>query len=193
MMLPYPFNKYGWYDKVEWPIRTFFWKLEAFKNISVDPWNCCNASDVVFAQFEFFCKKNPFQFVERFIRTEKNSYQYDDADDLWDDTINDLRRLMEIQEYVCYTRNLNKAVERYLEEVFMKYNRLFFVDRLKEKVCLYVDYEFIRGEIQYTVTVSKDPIEGKKTFNPLDLEESIDQMDKEYAKEIISLKDFLWC
>ena len=110
-----------------------------------------------------------------------------------------LRRLAEIQEYVLYTRGYNQAVLEFLEEKFSQSFKMRsepYDDQLSELVFdhfsyMYVDFWFERGEVHYILTETKEKTEAK-TFNPLDLHDAMDDLDKQFAKEIIEFKNLIW-
>ena len=209
MIFPYPFNHYGFIDKIEMPIKNFFWKLECFKNIYAYPWDCVNIHEDVFARFEFFCKTYPFYFVDQ-AACESRVYEYHkknidpeaDWDDMTDEQYKSYLRLAQIQEYVLYTRKLNQEKYDYICECWHKSWTSKFIpsdhtfngekcsEWISEHAYYYnVDWWFENGELMYTM---EKVLEKGKYFNPLDIEDYIQKVGTAYAKEILDLSGYIW-
>lgn len=199
----YPFNKYGFYDYIENPMRQILKRQKVFKNIELWNFDLCEIYETVFAQFEYFCKANPFYFMKQYCREVqgikdlmKHSLITDES--IIDDKLEAYRRLSEIQEYVLHTRKLNETKLDYIGDVFHSSYKSKWIPSEKYKDCLQyttddffylkVDFWFERDELIYSL----EKVNEKTNFNPLDIEDEITKLDKKFAKEIIELSGYIW-
>lgn len=204
-MFRYPFNKYGFYDKIEDPIKQIFRRQKVFKDVELYSWDICNIVETTFAHFSYFCKANPFYFIDQYCR-EVRGIQYEikhnnnfTDDSFMQDKYEAYRRLYEIQEYVEYTRKLNKAKLEHLQNEFHKSYRPFWV---KTDICsddcveyktedyyyLEVNFWFEQGELMYDLK----QVDYETNFNPLDIDDAMNKLDRQYAKEIIDYSGYIW-
>lgn len=207
MIFTYPFNKYGFINKIEMPIKYFFYRLEAFKGLEICPWDCVNIHEVVFSQFAYFCRTYPNYFLEQAI-CEENGEKYHvkhfgeslcKDSTVIDRVVKNYLRLSQIQEYVLHTRNLNRAKSEYISNAWMKSHRLYSELRTDEPEHCYeikfehyfyynVQFWFEQGELMYEMK----KVDTETKFNPLDIDDALDKLDTEYAKEILDLKGCIW-
>ena len=199
-MLRYPFNKYGFYDYIESPIRQFFRRQKVFKNIELWNFDVCNIPETVFAHFKYFCEDNKFYFINQYcLEThcpkDVNPEEWVSA---FYDKYEAYRRLNEIQEYVLYTRDLNKAKVEYLSNLWHSSWKAKWIDSTIHKDCvefttedyfyLEVNFWFEQGELMYDYK----KVDHKTGFNPLDIEDAMTKLDRQYAKEIIDYSGYIW-
>lgn len=204
-MLRYPFNKYGFYDKIKDPIDQIIRRLIVFKNVEIYSFDVCNIVETTFAHFSYFCKANPFYFIDQYcLETRGTQYEIKHNTNFKDDSFMQdkyeaYRRLYEIQEYVIYTRELNKAKLEYLENEFHKSYKPSWI---KTDICpegcveyvtedywgLEVNFWFEMGELMYTYK----RVDYDTKFNPLDVEDVMNKLDRRYAKEIIDYSGYIW-
>jgi len=215
-MLRYPFNKYGFYDYITYPIKQIIWRQQIFKNIDICPWDLVNIYETVFARFKRFCKgqmsyydchKNKYLknaccdiFINQYCRETHNPFGY--TQEKWNDLMHDnqeaYRRLHEIQEYVLYTRDINQEKLEYIRELYHKSYTCKWVNSFlgkdltefttTEDFHLEVNFWFEQGELMYEYK----KVDHKTDFNPLDIEDVLTKLDRQYAKEIIEYSGYIW-
>lgn len=177
-MFKYPWNKYGFTDKIEMPIRHFFNRLKVFKGIPMFLFECCDIQEWVFAHFKAYLKYYPFNAIEQYAMQGNALGKIP-----WvsEERLEKYLKVYHLQDYV-HTREVNQAKMDYLWEL---------LGETKERDhALYIDWWFERDELMFKTKITEeDYLQGSNLF---DIENAMDKLDIQRAKEIIELKSYIW-
>jgi len=204
-MFKYPFNKYGFEDKFISPIRQIFRRQKIFKNVELYPWDLVNIYETIFAQFEAFCKNRPNSFIDRYCSNAESVKQsnkccgkniYDD--EFMYDNYKAFRRLQQIEEYVLYTRKLNKIKLDTLSDIWHSSYRSYWEKsdldenavelKIMCNYCCEVQFDIEFNELVYTL----NQVNYKTDFNPINVENVLRNLDIKIAKDIVELSSYIW-
>lgn len=206
----YPFNYYGFYNKIIFPKKTQKFLKKISKNIFLQSWDLCQMPELVFNMFEEFCNNYPFHFVEQWSIQQKDYGQYQYAfeksslseEEYFNNILRELepyRELESLRKYV-YVRKTNWEKYKYITDVVLKNSTFRWEvykenEKLKElkidqKKYYSITYWFDYDVLCYKLKEVETKEEEKSDWHFI--EDDLIKMDQKHAAMILNYACYIW-